>query len=53
MLTYRHLRHATRWNRRFAFALAVLALLAVSWHSYRSWQRAQTPVLPAPITQVV
>jgi hypothetical protein len=41
MYTYRRLRHATRWNRRLAFALAILLLLGLSWSAYRAWRRAQ------------
>jgi hypothetical protein len=41
MYTHRRLRHATRWNRRFAFALAILLLLALSWSAYGAWLRSQ------------
>jgi hypothetical protein len=44
MLTYRRHRYLTRWNRRAAFAVAILLLLALSWRAYRAWQRAYPPV---------
>ena len=52
MLTYRRLRYATRWNRRLAFALATLLMLALSWRAYHAWQRAQ-PRGPEQRGQVV
>jgi hypothetical protein len=52
MYTHRRLRYATRWNRRLAFALAILLLLFISWRSYRAWQQSRRPI-PAPATQLV
>jgi len=52
MYTYRRLRYATRWNRRLAFALAILLLLFLSWRAYRAWQQSRQPV-SAPVTQLV
>lgn len=43
MHTPRHLRYATRWNRRLVFALAILLLLLLSWRFYRAWQRLSAP----------
>jgi hypothetical protein len=52
MYTYRRLRYTTRWNRRFAFAFAVLLLLATSWRTYRAWQRPR-PTVPTIPGQLV
>jgi hypothetical protein len=52
MYTHRRLRHATRWNRRLIFALAILLLLFLSWQSYRNWQLPRQPV-PTPASQLV
>jgi hypothetical protein len=41
MYTQRRLHYATRWNRRFVFAVVILLLLAASWRAYRAWQRAK------------
>lgn len=51
MYTYHRLRHATRWNRRLAFALVLLLLLAVSWRAYRAWRPAPPPA-PGPRGQL-
>lgn len=52
MYTYQRLRHATRWNRRAAFAVVILLLLAASWRAYRAWQRTQ-PRAPEVRDQLV
>jgi energy-converting hydrogenase Eha subunit F len=44
MLTHRRHRYLTRWNRRAAFALAILLLLALCWRSYNAWQCQPQPV---------
>lgn len=49
MLTYRRLRYATCWNRRLAFAVAILLLLALSWRAYRAWQRPRQPASPGQL----
>lgn len=52
MYTHHRLRYATRWNRRLAFALVVVLLLALTLRAYRAWQRAYPPK-PEPLgTQV-
>lgn len=52
MHTYNRLRYATRWNRRLAFALVSVLLLALSWRAYRAWQRTYPPK-PEPLGQQV
>ncbi|MGI4734258.1 MAG: hypothetical protein ACRYG7_03675 [Janthinobacterium lividum] len=43
MYTPRRLRYATRWNRRLAFIVAILLLLALGWRAYKAWQREPQP----------
>lgn len=44
MLTARRHRYLTRWNRRLAFAVVILMLLAASWRAYHFWNQPVTPV---------
>jgi hypothetical protein len=52
MYTRRSLRYATRWNRRRLFALVILLLLFLSWHSYRTSEQPRQ-LVPAPPSRLV
>jgi hypothetical protein len=43
MYTPRRLRYATRWNRRLAFIVAILLLLALGWRAYSAWRPGPQP----------